>query len=139
MLTSGNTYKNQVERRIFWGLRHLSKKNDLYHKDEGHVGQLCQTRIESFSFSFSLSVTFHPVISMSLSYKSSVSPSVVSKSSSVTCVTDQISFSSPPPSSVCVFLLPLKNLLWAKLRDYAISRVKPNPRQAFLLQVVKLI
>ena len=38
----------------------------------------------------------------------------------------------------CVFLLPLKNLLWAKLRDYTISRVKPNPRQAFLLQVVKL-
>ena len=39
---------------------------------------------------------------------------------------------------MCV-LLPLKNLLWAKLRDYAISRVKPIPRQAFLLQVVKLI
>ena len=40
---------------------------------------------------------------------------------------------------VFFFLLPLKHLLWAKLRDYAISRVKPNPRQAFLLQVVKLI
>ena len=26
--------------------------------------------------------------------------------------------------SGCVFLLPLKNLLWAKLRDYVISRVK---------------
>ncbi len=38
----------------------------------------------------------------------------------------------------CVFLLSLKNLLWAKLRDYVISRVKPNPRQVFLLQVVKL-
>jgi hypothetical protein len=24
----------------------------------------------------------------------------------------------------CVFLLPLKNLLWDKLRDYTISRVK---------------
>ena len=35
---------------------------------------------------------------------------------------------------LCV-LLPLENLLWAKLRDYAISRVKPNSRQAFLLQV----
>ena len=32
---------------------------------------LYQTRIKSVSFSFSLSVTFHPVISMSLSYKSS--------------------------------------------------------------------
>ncbi len=40
---------------------------------------------------------------------------------------------------MCVFLLPLKNLLWVKLRDYAISRVKPNPSQAFLLQVVELI
>ncbi len=39
---------------------------------------------------------------------------------------------------VCVFLLTLKNLLCPKFRDYAISRVKPNPRQAFLLQVVKL-
>ena len=38
---------------------------------------------------------------------------------------------------VCFFklcvLLPLENLLWAKLRDYAISRVNPNPRQAFLM------
>jgi hypothetical protein len=33
---------------------------------------------------------------------------------------------------LCV-LLPLENLLWAKLRDYAISRVNPNPRQAFLM------
>ena len=40
---------------------------------------------------------------------------------------------------VCVFYCHLKKLLWAKLRDYAISRVKPIPRQAFLLQVVKLI
>ena len=31
------------------------------------------------------------------------------------------------------FLLPLENLLWAKLPDYAISRVNPNPRQAFLM------
>jgi hypothetical protein len=48
--------------------------------------------------------------------------------------------SLPPPSTpvVCV-LLPLKNLLWAKLRDYVISRVKPIPRQAFVLQVLKLI
>ena len=46
---------------------------------------------------------------------------------------------APSNGSRCVFLLSLKNLLWAKLRDYAISRVKPNPRQAFLLQVVKLI
>jgi hypothetical protein len=38
---------------------------------------------------------------------------------------------------VCV-LLPLKNLLWAKLRDYAISRVNPNPRKVFLVRVVKM-
>ncbi len=31
---------------------------------------------------------------------------------------------------LCV-LLPLENLLWAKLRDYEISRVNPNPRLAF--------
>ncbi len=38
---------------------------------------------------------------------------------------------------LCV-LLPLENLLWAKLRDYAISRVNPNPRQAFLMRVEKM-
>ncbi len=38
---------------------------------------------------------------------------------------------------LCV-LLPLENLLWAKLRDYAISRVNPNPRQVFLVRVVKM-
>ncbi len=37
---------------------------------------------------------------MSFSYKSSVSPSVLSKSSSVTCATSKISFSSPVPSSL---------------------------------------
>ena len=37
---------------------------------------------------------------------------------------------------VCV-LLPLGNLLWAKLRDYTVSRVNPNPRQAFLMRVVR--
>ena len=63
---------------------------------------LCQTTIKSFSFSFSLSVTFNPIISMSLSYKSSASPSVVSKSPSVTWATDQISLSSPPSSSSSV-------------------------------------
>jgi len=41
-------------------------------------------------------------------------------------------------SLLCV-LLPLeKNLLWAKLRDYVISRVNPNPRQVFLVRVVKM-
>ncbi len=54
------------------------------------------------SFSFSLSVTFHPAISMSLTYKYSTSPSGVSKSSSVTCVTSQISLSSPAHSSSSV-------------------------------------
>jgi hypothetical protein len=39
--------------------------------------------------------------------------------------------------SLCV-LLPLENLLWAMLRDYAISRVNPNPRQVFLVRVVKM-
>jgi hypothetical protein len=34
---------------------------------------------------------------------------------------------------LCV-LLPLENLLWAKLRDYTVSRVNPNPRPAFLAQ-----
>ena len=38
---------------------------------------------------------------------------------------------------VCV-LLPLENLLWAKLRDYAISRVNPNPRYAFFMWVVNM-
>ncbi len=41
------------------------------------------------------------------------------------------------PFQVCV-LLPLENLLWVKLRDYAISRVNPNPRQVFLMRVVKM-
>jgi hypothetical protein len=40
-------------------------------------------------------------------------------------------------SGLCV-LLPLENLLWAKLRDYVISRVNPNPRQVFLVRVVKM-
>jgi hypothetical protein len=39
--------------------------------------------------------------------------------------------------SLCV-LLPLENLLWVKLRDYAISRVNPNPWQVFLVRVVKM-
>ena len=38
---------------------------------------------------------------------------------------------------VCV-LLPLENLLWAKLRDYAISRVNPNSRYAFFMWVVNM-
>jgi hypothetical protein len=38
---------------------------------------------------------------------------------------------------LCV-LLPLENLLWVKLRDYAVSRVNPNPRQVFLVRVVKM-
>jgi len=39
----------------------------------------------------------------------------------------------------CVFYCHLrKNLLWAKLRDYAISRVNPNPRQVFFVRVVKM-
>ena len=33
-------------------------------------------------------------------------------------------------------LLPLENLLWAKLRDYTVSRVNPNPRRAFLMRVL---
>jgi hypothetical protein len=41
------------------------------------------------------------------------------------------------PLLLCV-LLPLENLLWAKLRDYAISRVNPNPRKVFLVRVVKM-
>jgi hypothetical protein len=40
-------------------------------------------------------------------------------------------------ASLCV-LLPLENLLWVKLRDYAISRVNPNPRQVFRVWVVKM-
>ncbi len=40
-------------------------------------------------------------------------------------------------STLCV-LLPLESLLWDKLRDYAISRVNPNPRQVFLVRVVKM-
>ena len=47
----------------------------------------------------SLSVSFHPDISLSLSCKFSTSPSVASMSSSVTCVTDQM---SPTPSSSSV-------------------------------------
>jgi hypothetical protein len=43
----------------------------------------------------------------------------------------------PGCNTVCV-LLPLENLLWVKLRDYAISRVNPNPRQVFLMRVVKM-
>ncbi len=38
---------------------------------------------------------------------------------------------------LCV-LLPLENLLWAKLQDYAVSRVNPNPSQVFLVRVVKM-
>ena len=42
-------------------------------------------------------------------------------------------------SPVLCVLLPLeKNLLWVKLRDYAISRVNPTPRQVFLVRVVKM-
>ena len=59
LLTTGNTYKNQVERHTYWGLRHLSKKTTFINLSQRHVVQLCQTRIESFSFSFSLTVTFH--------------------------------------------------------------------------------
>ena len=33
-------------------------------------------------------------------------------------------------------LLPLENLLWAKLRDYTVSRVNPNPRRVFLMRVL---
>ena len=36
------------------------------------------------------------------------------------------------PLGVCV-LLSLENLLWTKLRDYTISRVNPNPSQAFFM------
>ena len=46
------------------------------------------------------------------------------------------SFVSEVLKLLCV-LLPLEYLLWAKLRDYTISRVNPNPRQAFLMRVVK--
>jgi hypothetical protein len=47
-------------------------------------------------------VGVHPAISMSLLYNSCTSPSVVSKSSSVTWATDQTSLSSPPSSSSSV-------------------------------------
>jgi hypothetical protein len=63
--------------------------NDLYKKHEGRVGLTLSNKNQVKSFSFSLSVTFHPTISMSLLYKSSDSPSVVSKSSSVTCATSE--------------------------------------------------
>ena len=39
---------------------------------------------------------------------------------------------------VCVFYCHLIHLLWVKLRDYTISRVKPSPRQVFLMRVVKM-
>jgi hypothetical protein len=42
-----------------------------------------------------------------------------------------------PASGLCV-LLPLENLLWVKLRDYAVSRVNPNPKKVFLVRVVKM-
>ena len=40
-------------------------------------------------------------------------------------------------TDVC-HLLPLKNLLWAKIRDYTISRVNPNPRKVFLIRILKM-
>jgi hypothetical protein len=59
----------------------------------------------SVTFSFSWSTGFHPTNSISLSFKCIDSPSVVSKSSSVTTVTCQISLSSTTSvsssSSVC--------------------------------------
>ena len=99
------------------------KKNYFYEKNEDHGQQtikqefsvhrptyICIHCTSPFIWSinqkessqvilFSLSMTVHPVISMSLSYKSSVSPSVVSKSVSVMCSTSQISLSSAVPSS----------------------------------------
>ena len=48
------------------------------------------------------------------------------------CVPSTVTSPSRSRCVLCV-LLPLENLLWAKLRDYAISRVNPNPRQAFLM------
>ena len=53
------------------------------------------------------------------------------------CCVGLLDFFGPAAQALCV-LLPLENLLWAKLRDYAISRVNPNPRQAFLMRVVKM-
>jgi hypothetical protein len=59
-----------------------------------------------------LSVTVHPVIFMSLSYKSTTSPSVVSKSSSVKSVTCQISVSSVVPSWSSCSSRPVESSSW---------------------------
>ena len=98
----------EPEIHSFWGLPLLSKKTTFIKNrvsrwkyfikpESSQVILFLLNQVKSFSLS--LSVTVHPVICMSLSYKSSSSPSVASKSSSVTCETSQISHSSATPSS----------------------------------------
>ena len=66
---------------------------NFYQQNEDHVQGTYLTLTNKNQVK-SWSLTVHPDIAMSLSYKSTVSPSVVSKSSSVTSVTYQISLSS---------------------------------------------
>ncbi len=77
------------------------------NKTKTTIKKKYRRNIKSSHSCFSSSVTIHPVISMSLSmslsYKSTPSPSVVSNSSSVTSVTWQISLSPPLPPSTGQF------------------------------------
>ena len=77
----------------------VSRFNNVYYKNVDQVQQTLSNKNQVRSFSFSLSTTFHPDNFMSLSCKSTHSPSDVSKSSSVTTVTSQISLSSVVSSS----------------------------------------
>ncbi len=84
----------------------VNRRTDLNGSRLYHGSKLLPTKPRPRSHNLSnknqvksLSVTVHPTMSMSLSYKSTDSPSVVSKSSSVTSVTSQISLSSVVPYS----------------------------------------